>query len=248
MLRQQFFHVALWMACVSLASVAEAQQQQQQQQQGSNTRFAAPPYYGFSGGGMGGFGGGFGWGNLGAGSTPMGSYLSGMGEAIRAEGQYNLMSSEAAVNLQEARRANIDNSVRWTNAFFEQRKIHQAYMDSQRKPPVPPETWVRLAQEASPQRLNTSMLDPVTGHINWPSLLQGPEFGEDRKELDKLFAERAIARGAVGIDGHAKIQRTVDDAMSKLRDRINQISPRNFMEARNFLRSLAFEANFGTNS
>jgi len=240
MLRQQSLYATLWMACLMLVSTASAQV--------ANTRYPAPAYYGFGGGGMGFGGWGGGWGAMGAGTTPMGSYMAGMGEAIRAEGQYNLMSSEAAVNLQEARKANIENSVRWTNAFFEQRKIHDAYMESQRKPPVPPETWVRLAQEASPARLNTSMLDPVTGHINWPLLLQGPEFNEDRQALDQLFADRAIARGAVGIDGHAKIQRTVDDALTKLKDRIRDVSPRNYMEARNFLRSLAFEANFGTNS
>ena len=57
------------------------------------------PYYGgFGGGGY----GGWGFNDWGAGSTPAGSYLTGMANAIRAEGEYNLNTSAAAINLEEA--------------------------------------------------------------------------------------------------------------------------------------------------
>src|SRR5262245_32416903 len=66
--------------------------------------YSTMPYYG-------GYGG---WGfNNGIGSTAAGSYLGGLASAIRAEGQYNLMSSAAAINLEEAAKRDIENRQRW---------------------------------------------------------------------------------------------------------------------------------------
>ncbi len=75
--------------------------------------------------------------------------MAGMSEAIRAEGQYNLLTSEAAINAQQAASMDIDNQVKWTNAYFEMRRINQA--NRPKTEPVPQETWVRLAQAQAPQ-------------------------------------------------------------------------------------------------
>ncbi len=197
-----------------------------------------PFYGGFDGGG---------WGinNWGAGSTPAGSYLTGMANAIRAEGEFNLNSSAAAINLAEARRREIENRKLWTNTYFEMRRINQAYTNPAR-PPRPPETWARLAQNAAPNRLDNNLLDPVNGQIVWPSALQGTEFAPERGVLEQMFAQRAMSHGAIGVEGHATIRRTVDAAMAKLRDRIREIDTRSYLEARNFLRSLGFEASFAS--
>lgn len=107
---------------------------------------AVAPYYGGGGYGYGGYN------NWGAGSTPAGSYLTGAANAIRAEGQYNLMSSAATINLEEAAKREIENRKRWTDAYFEMRRVNDAY-NHPKRPPTPPETWVRLAHEAAPARL-----------------------------------------------------------------------------------------------
>lgn len=203
-----------------------------------------PPAFGYGGGWGGGWGGGFvdGWG---AGSTPMGSYMTGLGNAIRAQGQYNLDTSGAAINVEEARKRAIENDVRWTNAYFEMRRINQANTRP-KKSPTPPETWARLAQQATPNRLPSSLLDPVTGKIEWPLALQGEEFKADREALEQLFAHRAATSGAIGVSGFNDIRKTTDDALARLRGQIRKIDSRNYMEARNFLTSLAYEANFAS--
>lgn len=203
-----------------------------------------PPGNAYGGGWGGGWGGGFvdGWG---AGSTPMGSYMTGMGNAIRAQGQYNLDTSGAAINLEEARKRDIENDVRWTNAYFEMRRINQANTHP-KKSPTPPETWARLAHQATPARLPSSLLDPVTGQIDWPLALQGDEFKDDRDALEQLFAHRAATNGAIGLDGFTQIRKATDDALARLKNHIRQIDSRNYMEARNFLSSLAYEANFAS--
>ncbi len=202
--------------------------------------YAPPPYYGYGGYG-------YGWGGYpGAGSTPAGGYLAGMGQAVRAQGQYNLMTSEATVNLEEAAKRDIENRVRWTNAYFEMRRINQAYKDAQKGPKRTSEDWVRMAHDAAPERLASSALDAVTGRIAWPSALQGDAFGEERETLDTLFAERAEAHGAVGAENHGKIRTAVDSALAKLKDRIRDVDTRYYLEARNFLTGLAREADFPT--
>jgi hypothetical protein len=176
----------------------------------------------------------------------MGSYMAGMASAIRAQGQYNLDTSGAAINLEEARKRDIENRVRWTNAYFEMRRVNEAY-NHPKKSPTSPDTWARLAHQAAPNRLPTSLLDPVTGKIDWPAALLGDDFKADRETLDQLFADRATTHGAIGVDGYARIKKTTDDALSKLKGRIREIDSRNYLEARNFLNSLAYEANFASN-
>ncbi len=210
------------------------------------TPYPAPPYYGFGGYGGGGYGG-FGWGmNNGVGSTAAGSYLGGLGMAIRAQGQYNLMTSEAAINWQEADRRAMENQVNWTNTYFEKRRINQAYRESQRGPRPSHSDWVRLAQDTAPRRLGSHALDSVTGQIAWPAALQADIFADDRQTLEHLFAQRAATDGAVGLDNYAKIRATVDDALEKLKQHIRDIDTRNYLEARNFLTGLAREADFPT--
>jgi hypothetical protein len=194
----------------------------------------------------GGYGnGGYGNGNWGAGSTPAGSYLTGLADAIRAEGDYNLNTSAAAINLEEAQKRDIENRTRWTNAYFEMRRINESYTHPKR-PPVPAETWARLAHDAAPDRVPSHLLDSVNGQIIWPSALQGDEFAPERGVLEQMFANRAMSHGAIGVQGHATIKKAVDAALAKLKVQIRQIDTGNYLEARNFLNSLGYEANFAS--
>lgn len=206
------------------------------------------PYYGGGGGYYGGYGGwGYGgWGFGGVGSTAAGSYLTGMGNAIRAQGQYNLDTSAAAINLEEAQKRSIENQKLWTQTYFEKRRINQAYQDEQRRPPPPPDTWVRLAQEAAPARLSPGELDPVTGKVNWPPGLLGQEFQPDRDKLDVLFADRALARGAIGVQKHSQIREAIDNMLAELQSRIRNYNTNQYVNSKNFLTSLRYEATLPT--
>ena len=183
-------------------------------------------------------------GQLGRGSTVAGSYMAGMSEAIRAEGQYNLLTSEAAINAQQAASLDIDNQVKWTNAYFEMRKINRE--NRPKSEPVPQETWVRLAQAQAPKRLNSGSLDPITGNILWPSVLLDSAFESERETLEGLFAHRALTHGAIGINAHRKIRAATDKALDVLKSKIREIDSRNYVECKNFLNSLAYEADFPT--
>jgi hypothetical protein len=201
-----------------------------------------PPYYG-GGGGGGGYGGwGWGMGGWGVGSTAAGSYYTGLGNAIRSQGQFNLDTSAAAINMTEAERRQIENSKLWTETYFEKRRINQAYRDSQRRPAGNSETWIRLAQAGTPQRLSPSDLDPVTGRVNWPPGLLNEVYAADRQKVDELFADRALAHGAIGPQAHAQITTSINAMLATLKSLIRQYETNQYIASRNFLNSLAFEA------
>jgi hypothetical protein len=202
-----------------------------------------PPYYngGYYGGGGGWGWGGWGWGG-GVGSTAAGSYLTGLGNAIRAQGQYNLDTSAAAINLAEARRREIENRKQWTNTYFEMREINRAYRQKERAPPESASAWVRRAQEAAPDRLTPGELDPVTGRITWPSGLAAADFTADREKLDVLFADRALADGAIGLEAHSQIRGIVDSMLATLRSHIQDFPVDQYVASRRFLVSLRHEA------
>jgi hypothetical protein len=180
----------------------------------------------------------------GIGSTPFGSYLGGMAQTIRAQGEYNVMSSQAEINLEEAQKKDIENQVQWTGAYIEMRRMRDAYVESKKLPPTPPETWTRIAHESAPKRLTASLLDPVTGAIGWPALLRTDEFAGERESLDQLFAQRASTHGAIGKNGYAKIRAITDKALEKLKVHIRDVSLNEYHAARNFLTSLRYEADF----
>ncbi len=230
---------SVWASLLCVATIAVAQVAAQVGYVPGGYGYYRNPYYGY-GGYWGGYGG---WG---AGSTPMGSYLSGLGQTIRAQGQYNLQTSQAQVNLENALSQDIQNQYQWTQTYFEMRKINQAYQESQRDPPLSAEQLAQMAHAAAPARLPSSMLDPVNGQIAWPKTLQSDVFAPDRETLDKLFSERALTHGAIGMEKHKQIRQAVDAAMQKLKDHIRDFDSRNYTEARNFLSSLGHEANFPT--
>src|SRR5258708_3608725 len=90
-----------WMAMLLMSGMADAQ-------------VAISPW--FVGGGN--FGGG----------TVEGNALMGMAQVIRAEGDYNLETAQGMVSFEQARSKYIDNANKWTQAYYQMREAHDAYL------------------------------------------------------------------------------------------------------------------------
>src|SRR5205814_7688592 len=101
-----------------------------------------PPYYG-------GYGGG----------TVEGSVAHGYADLVRSAGAYNLMTSEAYKNYEDARKKNIENRLQWTQTYFEMRRINDEYRRAQyERDKRTQEDFIRYAQAAAPKRLASSQL------------------------------------------------------------------------------------------
>jgi hypothetical protein len=185
------------------------------------------------------YGDGYGWYHA---STAEEGIGRGLGDLFRSAGVYNYYSSVAAVNLEEARRRAIDNDKAWTLAYFELRDYNTQKRDTLlKRDRGNPEDWTRLARSAAPKPLDNRDLEVVTGKVHWPILLTAREFAPQRAALERLFADRAY-RGVMGAEGFMTAMRATDEMQIGLRYMIDVVPVKQYMAARRFLESLAYEA------
>jgi hypothetical protein len=189
-------------------------------------------------------GGGAGWSGYWnyQGATIAGSYARGLAAVIRAQGDYNLATSAAAVNWSVARHREIENDKAWVTTYFEMRDFNREHREAEiRRQRGNPADYVRLVQKAAPKPLTNRQLDAVTGQIRWPMLLTAADFAQQRAVLEKAFAARAY-HGVLGAEEFLNAVRTIDEMSGILADQIASVPPQAYIESRAFLRSLAYEA------
>ena len=159
---------------------------------------------------------------------------SSMSNIIRAEAQANLTN-------QQARSVAIDNQKKWTQNYFkmkEERQEHDAREREKNKPS--PETLVAVAKSNLPRELGPDALDPVTGHITWPEVLQTSDYAADRTALEKLFAQRVQTSHAAGTA--QSIHTATAQMAEQLRRHIEEVPAKDYMTGRKFLDSLDYAA------
>jgi hypothetical protein len=160
-----------------------------------------------------------------------------------ANGMANIIRAEAQANLanQQARSVAIDNQKKWTQNYFkmkEERQERDAREHEKNKPS--PETLAEVAKSNLPRELGPDALDPVTGHITWPEVLQNREFAAHRTELEELFAQRVQTSHAAGTA--QSIHTATAQMAEQLRRHIEEMPAKDYMTGRKFLDSLDYAA------
>ncbi len=191
------------------------------------------------------WGGGWGYGGFGGmgwASTAQQGADMGMAAVVRAQGYANLKNSEAAKNWEEAKTMEMQNRLRWTETYFEMRKVNREKRADEAGPPITQEQAIALAKMSAPARLNSTQLDPVTGHIEYPLILTQDIYKAYRERLDALFARRAASGGSIRFEDFQAIQTTVSQFTEALQQHVDQYAAGDYGRARNFLNSLVQEA------
>jgi hypothetical protein len=196
---------------------------------------ALNPIYGY------GFGDGYGGYHS---STAAEGFFRGLAAGIRGLGEFNYNTSLALINIEEARSRYIDNRAKWTETYFAMRKTNQAYREAERGYRPTQEVLNRISQEASPDRLKPSQLDPSLRTIFWPALLSRSEFDSLRAQLDQLFAVQRPNNSGLGTENYGEIVALTAEMRVVLDAMINQLHPDEYMATRRFIESLAYEARF----
>ncbi len=174
-------------------------------------------------------------------STAFGSATRGLADLVRSQGAFNLLSSEAAVNMTEARRRQIENFEEATETYFAMRRLNREYRAAERGSRPTYEDLIRYAAAGRPERLSPSALDTVTGEITWPMVLRGDAFKEYRQVLGQIFASRA-ATGALSSEAYLTVGEVTDALKGELQRNMNDLPPQDYVTAAKFIESLAFEA------
>ncbi len=178
-------------------------------------------------------------------ATPAESYARGVSDVVRSQGDYNLNTSEAMLNLSEVRRREIENARQWTDTYFEMRAANRAYRAEERQPRATSEQMVRWAKEDAPDRLSPSELDPVSGKVSWPVALKTDDFEKMRAEIESLYNKRA-AGGVLTIDERRKLRDACNLMQTHLKDQIRDLPPSDYLAAKKFIDSLSYEASLPT--
>ncbi|MGO8689920.1 MAG: hypothetical protein ACLQLG_09815 [Thermoguttaceae bacterium] len=174
-------------------------------------------------------------------TTPGQGLSYGLARVIQAEARYNADTAEAAINFSEAQRRQIENWQKWTETYFEVRRINREMRAAERGKPPTEADFIRYAQIGKPRRLTPSELDSITGDISWPLLLRAAELAKFRATLDRVFAQRA-ASGVIDGDAYLAVYQLTGAMRDELRQRIHEVPASDYVVARRFLDSLAYEA------
>ena len=191
-----------------------------------------PPSMNFYGGA-----GGYGY-NIG-GTTPAGSAMNGMANAISAKGNYNLSTSAAAINMTQAQSNEMQNHQQYENTYFQMQNANQAYQKAHAQPRPTEEQLVRLAREEAPQPVSPSEVNPTSGKVNWPNVLMEPGFAADRTLLEQYSAEKA-AHGSLCIADEMAARTTIESMFAELKTQVRIVPPQDYIDSRNFLRSMIY--------
>lgn len=183
----------------------------------------------------------YGWGGYGA-STAAEGYAQGMASVIYSAGAANWMNSAAAINVEAARSAYLDNQIKFTETYYAKKRIHQSYVDSTRNLGQSSQRLAMLAKAAPAVPLNDAELDPVSGQIAWPSALRGDKYEPLRTKLDELFAERAEAGGNISLKQASAIADSSSELAVELKKNLKQYPSGEYMQAKRFVERLSREA------
>lgn len=179
-------------------------------------------------------------------STPAESFARGAADVIRAQGEFNRMTSEAAINWQEAKARAIVNSRDYVDAYFRNRQANRDYRRAERGPRPTAEDLERYAQAMKPTPLSPSELDMLTGRVNWPILLRADCFTPMRAEMEELLDRWAVANNLgqldrFGTNQHLAVRRAASQMEEVLRQEVRNLAPQDYTAAKRFLRSLEYQ-------
>ncbi len=178
------------------------------------------------------------YGDYGHASTAAEGALDGMASVVSAQGSYNLQTSQAAINMTQAQSQEIANRQQYANTYFQMRAQHDAY-EAKKHPRPTEEQLVQLAHSEAPKTLAPSSYNTETGKLNWPTLLQYPEFAPQQKVVESLLTKKA-AHGMLGAQDTQTFTQAIEQMATTLKRGISKVPPQQYMDAYTFLNKLLY--------
>ena len=183
--------------------------------------------------------GGGDWGYGGDVQTAPGAALQGMSQVISSAGQYNLVTSAAAVNMTQAESNEMQNLIQGVQTFWDMRNHGRMEREKERGLRPAPEELARRARAGAPLALTASQMDPVSGVLFWPVALQDASFEAQRIALDE-YTVRWAKYGGLNYADRTQVRENIDVLFDMLKSQIASMPPQDYVECRTFLQSLLF--------
>src|SRR5581483_2748126 len=104
------------------------------------------------------------------------------------------------------------------------------------KPPTS-DAIAHFYDQMKPKKLTPSQLDPVSGQINWPKVLQDDAYATYRDQLQEMFKQRAEHQEVL----YSEVHRTTEAMQSELKKSIEELGPQDYEAGHRFIEALDFE-------
>lgn len=172
-------------------------------------------------------------------STAWESHARGRAAMMRAHGQHQLASSQALLNVEEARRLAAENRVAETAAYFEMRRINQEARQAERAARMseyPPAK--RRVVEAVPDQPEESLEGLIAEEIVWPAVLQERRFADDCRTIDLVLAA-AHTPGGLTEANRDHVKQLTLAMRDHLKEHVKQYTLSEYMAAKRFLEDLS---------
>jgi hypothetical protein len=228
-MRKHIWTSAVLASLLAVAGVASAQSS-------GTTSAAAVGVGGFGSGGYGGYGGGY------HASTEAEGAFRGLADYNRSIGENRYLTSLAAINGQEALSRAIVNRKQAVETYFEIKQVNRAAREAARPQPLTFTQYAKLARQEAPDRLSDVDYNRVMGRLNWPAVFAAGDFAAERVALNQAFVGRTAQDVGVSTAFNSEVRELTAAMQTKLHDRLAAISPQEYIAAKNFLTSVAFEA------
>jgi hypothetical protein len=166
------------------------------------------------------------------------------GEFVRSVGEYNQATATAGVLTEKAEEQSIQNRYDAVDNYFDVRRLNRQQRNAERGPTPTQEDVLRYSQDRLPQRLPLASLDRNSGAITWPAVLRRPEFDEHRARLEQVFQGRSYYNSGAASQSYLEIKEEADRMLLTLQDRVYEMDPFAYVQAKKFITGLSFEGRF----
>lgn len=183
--------------------------------------------------------GGYGW-DSGA-STAQESYARGLADVIRARSEAQLYGAQATTEMEQARRAYIQNRNLAAESFVERRRLRDEYRETADNTFYKSkEKLAAYVEGKKTQPLSSSEFDPTSGDLSWPYVLSLPEDQDRREQITRAFEIRA-KEGGLDPSEVREASNLIVEWRNALSDRTDEFSMSELASAARFLNRLNAE-------
>jgi hypothetical protein len=156
----------------------------------------------------------------------------------------NYNHGAAAIMFEEARKAYFANKLRYAETYWAKKHLHKSQVASLKSRPIPVPEPAPAQAELKPvkARLPQLPIDVSQPGFVWPAAFGHPTFTASREKMTVLFAQRAPGNSGVGSENFVRIQNTTAEMRSLLSDLVRDMPPMAYLEGKQFLDRIAYEA------
>lgn len=170
-----------------------------------------------------------------SGGTIFESHARGLSSLIRAQSLAQIDLAIARSESEQARRMTIENDLIATRAFLEQRQLRDRFRESADNSFY--KSKAKLAAYVAKRKLEPlgpDELDPISGEIRWPVLLETQLAAPGPRRIIELFAKRSSQEGISAAES-TEAARLLSDWRSGLASLGDEVSKSQLIEAARFL-------------